>query len=383
MRPEPTAAPRPFGDYLPELDGVRAIAFLLVLWYHLPLSLHGEAGGRLVAWLDVGYFGVDVFFVLSGFVVTRVLLLDRDRGVPLRSFYLRRALRILPIYYLVLAVVALVDPFAELWWCALHVANYRQIAGGNLQYLGHLWSLSVEEHFYLVWPFALLLAGRGRAPLAALAMFAVCAASVWYYFAHGHERLVIGMTEATTTRLRAMLLGALFAFWEGGIRTRPWRSTAIAGGMVVASVACTEWCLIGSGIAQRIVDSGMPEPGRLRPVFQLAGYALSSGAVVLLAIAWSGRRAPHAALLRLSPLRWVGTISYGLYLYHLPVLFAFGRPELDADTTSARMRALLAIAATFAVAALSFRFVERPLIRLGRRGRGGAPSPGSVRLPPP
>lgn len=366
----PVRAAAPPADYLRELDGLRAIAFLLVLWYHLPLSLQGERGGHLVAWLDTGYFGVDVFFALSGFVVTRVLVQDRARGASLRGFWLRRLLRICPIYYLTLLAVALVDPFAGLLPAAAYVANYAMLAGTDLRYLGHLWSLSVEEHFYLVWPLLLWLGGVRRGPwLVLLVLLPLSAATTWWYFQHERALLGPALTYATTSRLRALALGALFAFCERAIRARPGRATLLAGALAALATVSTHWFFDATGLAAAIVHSGFDAPERWLPVLQLVGYAAGSGAVVLLVIAWTGTAAPHSRLLRSPPLRWIGSISYGLYLYHLPILFLFGRAQLDADTGRARLLALAAIATTFAVAAVSFRFVERPLIAWGRRGR--------------
>ena len=148
----------PFGTtlaYAPALDGVRALAVALVLYQHWIDH----------PWLDrhlpisTGLVGVKLFFVLSGLLITRILLVTRfgersTLGVGLRSFYLRRALRIFPLYYGVLLVLALTSaPFRDLWpWYVTYLQNLRMVQAGHFLFASHLWTLAIEEQFYLVWP---------------------------------------------------------------------------------------------------------------------------------------------------------------------------------------------------------------------------------------
>ncbi len=156
---------------IPALEGVRGVAILAVLAHQLLID--GYAGGRALEILrmpfQTGWAGVQLFFVLSGFLITGILLDTRRAENFWSSFYARRALRIFPVYYLLLAVTYAIAPHRHQVFYWLYLANLRQLAAGPaVESLGHCWSLSVEEQFYLVWPFAVrLLDERGLVRLCA------------------------------------------------------------------------------------------------------------------------------------------------------------------------------------------------------------------------
>ena len=153
--------------HLPSLDGLRAIAVLLVLWQHVPLHTEGyPLWLEQARWLvNPGNLGVELFFALSGFLITRILLAEQRAGHQVRWFLLRRMLRIFPIYYLLLMVMAFWRPADELAWCALYVSNFADVfaPAAGPKPLGHTWSLCVEEHFYLLWPLAVAFGGPEKA----------------------------------------------------------------------------------------------------------------------------------------------------------------------------------------------------------------------------
>src|SRR5262249_44746682 len=136
-------------SWLPILDGLRAVAVLLVLWAHVAPDLPGYPAALAAAraLIDPGSLGVDLFFVLSGFLITRILLAERASGHAVGWFLLRRALRILPAYWLLLGLMWCLRPGPEMPWCALYLANFWFIAHDVWSPLKHTWSLSVEEHF--------------------------------------------------------------------------------------------------------------------------------------------------------------------------------------------------------------------------------------------
>lgn len=384
--PAPDAVARP--SFIAELDGLRALAVLIVLWEHSP---RGVTDGLLPGadhvgrWLfGPGYLGVDLFFVLSGFLITRILLADRARRTPLRLFWIRRCLRIFPIYYLLLAVVWIVRPGPELPWCAAYLANfYIAIAhpGGPLL---HTWSLSVEEHFYLLWPLAvygLTPAGSRRLILWIVLPGAVLSAAAITLAAAAPDPLVTGEAVAKLTFTRAFSLGAgcLLAFSEPWLRADRRRVTALAAALVVFS------CLSGIPAVHILWNHyWLPPVGAAIPLgwipsLNLVSFAALSTAAVAATIAWSGSRSPLAWLLRLAPLRAVGRVSYGLYLYHFPIYFALGvlvAPSAPSPGPAALPRTALAIGLSFLAATVSYLWIERPLLRLGARYRstGGAAS---------
>lgn len=362
-------------DFLPELDGLRAIAVLLVLWSHLRPAVLPDWSRPLAEFLQPHYLGVDLFFALSGFLITRILLVDRAAGVPLRWFYARRCLRIFPIYYLLLAAVALLRPEPALPWCALYLSNFYIFWNGAFGLLDHTWSLCVEEHFYLLWPpLATWLSLRASRRVLLLGFLPLALATgVWLAWRHGsfEQRQFLALVTGTHSlaRFGSLAAGALLAYGEAGLRARPWRSTALALALLACAWPLTEDGFVRLGGAHLVLASGLSgDPQRILPSLQLISFPLTSCAVLLLAIGWTGRGAPHARLLRAAPLTAIGRISYGLYLYHYPLYHAFGIRSPEVPDPSL-LRHALGLSAIFAIAALSQRFVERPLLALGKRFR--------------
>ncbi len=365
-------ARRPTLAHLPGLDGLRGVAVAAVLAFH-----SGHLRG--------GYLGVDLFFVLSGYLITSLLLVEGDRSgsIDLVRFWGRRARRLLPALGVMLLGVSLyawavADPgeLHRIRWDGLatlaYVANWRQIFG-QVDYfalfsapspLEHTWSLAIEEQFYVVWPLvfvALVVALRRRGSTsevsrrrlgaavvglsATLAVVALGAQFVLEHFA-GWQRVYFG----TDTRAFAILAGAAVAghaAWRGPVTGARSRRALEVGAIVGAAVLVVAWALLdGTGWAVR--HGG------------LAACSIA-GAVVVAAVA-QPRATLIARALSLAPLRGLGLISYGVYLYHWPI-----DVWLSADRTgwSGWPLVALQLAVTLAVSLLSYRFVEQP-VRHGR-----------------
>ncbi len=353
---------------IPGLDGIRGIAVLAVMLFH--------AG---VGWAGGGLLGVDVFFVLSGYLVTSLLLGEHARTgtVKLRQFWARRARRLLPALFVLLAGVCVYARWADTgispgqirgdaFSTLAYVANWHYIFAGQnyfTQYaapspLIHTWSLAVEEQFYLVWPLVVLLVLRrfGRlgvgwtAGLLAAGSAGLCAAL--YLNGASVNRLYYG----TDTRAQAIMIGAVIAVLVPMTRDRPAsagstpaESSSMLGVVGVVGFAVLAYCLhTVQGTGPFLYEGG----------FLLV--ALATAAVVAVTV-----RRPRDLLSRAlswRPLRYTGRISYGLYLYHWPVflLLTYTRTGL-----SGLSLLLLRFAVTFAVADLSYRFIEKP-IRTGQ-----------------
>lgn len=358
---EGSGAPPRSLAYIPGLDGLRALAVLAVLLYHADLPVYG------------GFLGVESFFVISGFLITALLLADwgAHGRVGLRSFWWRRARRLLPALFVLLAGVAAltavllpeelgslgVDTLAAL----AYVTNWQLIAGGNPYFdpiarpplLQHLWSLAVEEQFYILWPllFAAGMRLLGARPLLALTLAgaAVSAGLVAARFIPGADpsRLYYG----TDTRAAGLLAGAALAFvWAPGrapALARPWAGRALdAGGMLALAALLGAYALMGEG--HPLLYRG-----------GLALVALITAALVAAATHPAARLLPR--LLELAPLRWVGVRSYSLYLWHWPV-FMLTRPGIDLPLEGPPAQALR-FALAFGLAALSYSLVELPVRR--------------------
>ena len=369
--------------YLAGLDGIRAIAVAGVVIYHLGAP-----------WMRGGFLGVDVFFVLSGYLITTLVIdeVERTGGFSFRRFYVRRARRLLPALALLLVAmagvaVAMPSEAAELrgdiaaavtyasnWWQIFADRSYFEMVS-RPPLLQHLWSLAIEEQFYLVFPLVAVVAlraGRARvgqvagilALLSALAM-AVLAIRTSSPVPNDPSRVYFG----TDTHAMGLLVGAaMAAAWT------PWRTWEPAG----------SW-FRERGRAVRRFEAGVTDVlGVLALLGVVAAFvwvdefsdALYRGgflAFSLLAAVLVGAVADPAGLLGRAvgrqPLRWLGERSYGIYLWHWPV-FMLTRPGVDLDL-SPWPATILRLAAVLGIAELSYRFVEVP-VRRGAVGRAVA-----------
>jgi peptidoglycan/LPS O-acetylase OafA/YrhL len=336
-------------DHVGALDGLRGIAILLVLWAHL----YGisRINDRLLTVLQPGHFGVDIFFVLSGFLITRILLSEKEKGSPVRYFLFRRFLRIFPIYYLLLLILLPLRPAEELVWSATYLSNFYFPLQDGHSPLDHTWSLAVEEHFYLLWPVIVFWLSRRQA-LAAIALFFVLSvASALAFMPDEYLRRLI--LKASTCRFASLALGALFAYQEVAIRKRPGLAVRVAlvGFLVTIAVGVT---------------AAYFRPQHWGFFLTLFGGLPASASIVLAGIVVRPRSLA-GRLLNGRPLRYVGRISYGLYLYHYPVFFYLGlvAPEQPQPV----VLYALAIGLSFACASVSYRFIESPLLKWKDRYR--------------
>ena len=358
--------------HLPALDGLRGIAVLLVLWCHVPLTTVGYP-----QWLGLAHFlvtpgalGVEIFFVLSGFLITRILLAERRIGTPVRWFLLRRAFRIFPIYYLLLLVLLPTRPLGEIAWCAVYLHNLDAILWAHPTPLAHTWSLCVEEHFYLLWPPLVAFAGAATAERVlwrfVLPLAMVGAVVVGYTVQHDY--VLNAVQHGSPFRFLSLGAGCLLAFHERALVERVWLRVLLIVACLVTAAALYPVLLFALVPYWR---GGPWLPPQLElPLWLPYSVALGTG-IVLTAIGvrptgWSPLR-----ILAWAPLRAVGRISYGLYLYHWPIYWAV---LLEAPTPP---RVLLALGLTFAVATGSYWLVERPLLRYAGRFRG-APAPAQL-----
>ncbi len=333
---------------IPSLDGLRAGSIVLVLLGHL----HGSEGfyraGLLDSLGDLASLGVTIFFIISGFLITSLLMSERERtgDVSLKAFYLRRVLRIFPAFYTFILVIALADLAGWVHLSATdfaaaltYVVNYYPERPWNI---GHLWSLSVEEQFYLLWPFVFIRLGERRAIIAAFVAFAVAPltrAGMHLAFHSGPYRDL----EIFPAVADGIAIGCAIAL------LRPWLLTQPAYLRFTAS----RWLML---LLPLIVivnrQRGYTVVDLLAWPWMLLLMAVLVEASTRRTATWSGR------LLNLRPVIFIGTLSYSLYLWQQPFLNRY----LDAPATTFPLNLLLAFAAALA----SYFVIERPFLRLRR-----------------
>jgi peptidoglycan/LPS O-acetylase OafA/YrhL len=330
--------------YNPALDGVRAIAITLVFANHFYESPMPE-----------GWIGVDVFFVLSGYLITSVLLDEfrRTGGVSLINFYMRRVLRLTPALALLALFQFARSPFSDNGWQvreatligAAYLENWNKVFEfGPQDFMGHTWSLAIEEQFYWLWPLIFLFLVK-RHPL------------IWITTAFA------GMTVAR------------FVLWRGG-----YAATTLQYCLFIRPVGLLVGCILGFLPIDRWRIPALIAPAALIALLALGLFGEKSIYVFLasplaaslvtaaLIISLQSANAVTSGL-SVSPIRYIGKISYGLYLYHWPI-FNLGlawKAHTPFHAVPYVIYAAALIMLSFAAAALSFEFVEKPFLRLKDR----------------
>jgi peptidoglycan/LPS O-acetylase OafA/YrhL len=377
-RPRLAIVPRPV--YLPALDGLRALAVAAVVAFHL-----GRLGG--------GFIGVDVFFVISGFLITRLLLAERERAgrIDLVGFWGRRFRRLLPALYLVLCAVTVAGRFWMPSWrlddlradavsTLAYVANWRFVLSGQSYFtegidpspLRHAWSLAIEEQFYLVWPLVVMLilsrvTRRYRLVLMVVSGVGALLSAAWMALAPGLGVDLTRLYYGTDSRAFALLAGAwLAAWWDPVVADAPRpvdevaRSRPLTRAAGVSLLPLAVFAVVAAEDTSWFYRVGFQSVAVLSTI-AVAGLATGEG--------------PVSRLLGHPVLCWVGRRSYGIYLWSWPVqVYAsshFGLSGIGLD--------VVVVAVTLVLATLSFRFVEEPVRRgwaqpVGRRAKAVEPA---------
>ena len=338
-------------SYIPSLDGLRAVAVLIVVFSHV--GLKGVMPGG---------FGVTIFFFLSGYLITTLLRREllRTGSISLKLFYLRRVLRIFPPMYIALALAALLAAWASvslsgstLLMQSIHLTNYHVALGGTGEPPGSevLWSLAVEEHFYLVFPLAFIVLSthvREQARPYWLCVACACVLAwriVLMSVLGGHAEYIM---HATDTRIDSILFGCALALWRNPTLPDPKFSPRAIWIMVALAVPVLAATLIAR-------DELFRETAR----YTLQGVALAPIFIAAISFpaAWPFR------ILNLRPVRWIGLLSYSLYLVHLPII-----RFLETKFHLANVQLLvISLVASLAVSATIYLTVEVRCAELRRR----------------
>ena len=352
------------GGYIPALDGLRGVAITLVLLLHLP-------GVRAFG----GFIGVDVFFVLSGYLITSLLLREfaHSGKVSLPRFYMRRFLRLMPaLWALVLSTLAAFRVFdgetfrqalPEAPWALLYVGNWAGTFGRTLVWFLHTWSLAVEEQFYLLWPallwWCMARGGARRVFWAALAL-ALCS-WLWRAALQGSGTHWLRLYHGLDTRLDAPMWGCALAAWMHARRV-PFSARAGHWLHVLALAALAAFAAVL--VLAFALDAGRGAEEALALFLRYGSVLVAWLAALMILDAVGNPRSLLRPLLCWPPLVWWGMVSYSLYLWNSIVSIAMQHyhPPLPAWAEPPAFLLLSAL-----LAALSFYVIERPFLRLKKR----------------
>jgi peptidoglycan/LPS O-acetylase OafA/YrhL len=346
--------------FIPELDGLRGIAILLVMthrfWPRHGIGVAADAAGA-------GWIGVDLFFVVSGFLIAGILLDTRGEGGYFRNFYARRVLRIFPLYYVFVIGVLLAfagnAEFREhsgspLWYLA-HLGNVPEgLLGLDVPYwLAPVWSLAIEEQFYLTFPWLVHYLDRRRLTIVLVAMI-ICAPGIRMLttvMAPDHERV---QYLFTLCRIDTIAVGCLLAVIVRSIDLELWRDRAM------------KLALLGlPGVTVLAIASRLDRTSPFDRVFGYSIVAVGCASVVALVLLSRGRRS--TAVLRIAPLRYLGKLCFGLYLLHRPadtlVSALASRAGLEGDLWLMPLKIGVAVV----LATASWRILEQPFLALKDR----------------
>jgi len=358
-KPEDCAVPQLKFHYSASLDGLRAIAVLAVMGYH-----------HYLQFLPGGNVGVDVFFVLSVFLITSLLIGEwtNTSRISLRSFYRRRALRLLPALLTLLSVTevfALLRLHSDFFWsiqkaivgALLYSANWMRVIDiTSMGPLPHTWSLSVEEQFYVFWPPILIILLRHLrrrqifiALLLASTLVALHRMILWTGEGSWHR-----IYNGTDTRLDELLTGCVAAF----VFSAAWGRNPILREIL-------RYSALPSAIFLGILTI-RPMSHRTMCLYGWVLIELSAAIIIFVLVANPSGRCQR--ILAMQPLVWVGQISYGLYLWHFPIFAKLEQMHLPDGAKTSVM-----FASTFAAAALSYQFIEKPFLRLKSRLQPSTP----------
>lgn len=363
------------GHRVAELDGVRGVAILLVLAFHfgtLETTLASEKLVRVALGMSLGWSGVDLFFVLSGFLITSILLETKGSERYFPSFYARRVLRIFPLYLAaVFATFCVALPaahalgwgreitFGDSAWYWAHLSNWRSALGRDVWPVTHFWSLAVEEQFYLVWPWVVLGLSERRLRRVCVGIVAgVLAARLWLAW-RVDARILYRLTPL---RMDGLAMGALVALvvrdraLAAWVRGRLWAFAAAGGAGLAAALALSR------------------TPSSSSPWMSSAGFtslAVLYASLVFYVVERAGGGSALARALRSRFLGAFGKYSYGLYVIHFPVsLAAVEGMRRVAEALGVRYHIGMAVVVTIigtavslALAKASWRWIEEPCLR--------------------
>lgn len=340
------------------LDGLRGLAALLVVLAHLPQISQMTAMylfKNAMAFTRLAYISVDIFFILSGFLITRILIRDKlDGRLSFKLFYLKRSLRIFPIYYLAIILVGFLISWENLGYVSLYLSNYFFSFNTTPNAMRHTWSLAVEEHFYLFWPAVVFVAKDSfiKKYLSITVFLIILLSIIFYYSYFTIEEANMLVEKSTNTRFLSLMFGATIAYNEDKMSNFKRYNLLLMASIVAYSIA----------IFSRLVNVGIPYI-----IFLYLFSAIGSTFFFLYVLNSERKDNIIKKVFTSKLLVFLGSISYGLYLYHYPIYYFFGLTNVQmmlSNTTYVGFSGIfIPLVLVFVTSIVSYYFLELPIIR--------------------
>lgn len=346
------------------LDGLRGYAALMIVLSHMPRISNTELGKtmfEMISSLKLSYLGVDLFFILSGFLITRIIIKEKiENRFSLKSFYIKRALRIFPIYYLTIIACGFLFSWDGIGYLAIYAGNYYFSFNEVIHPLAHTWSLAVEEHYYLLWPliiyfFTLKTIKKYTLPIIC---FLVTAFIVMAYYTLNESVVDRMLYMGTQFRMLSLGLGSMLAFYEQKVialnkkHTTKW--------ILLIGVLCYVLVIIAH---EGIFDAIAPTR-----VLQLFLFSICSLFFFVFVLLQENKKNSVNDFFNNKPIKFVGKISYGIYLYHYPVFFWWGMTNTQIGSEPVSFLTFIpALLTVIILACTSYWLIEKPLITYKRR----------------
>lgn len=344
------------------LDALRGYAILLVLFQHFPMVINNriiDFMSKIGFAINSGYLGVQIFFVLSGFLITRILIKEKkNNDVSFTRFYLKRMLRIFPIYYLSIIVFGILITWKDSTAAFFYISNYWFISHNRDSHLIITWSLAVEEHFYLFWPLIIYKLDLKTSKtiikyiLPAIALIG----TIFTIGANDHEQAAKIVGNVTNIQILSLCLGSYLAYIENKI----------------ISLKINEiWLLVGALIVLLVVGKFFNLASQsavysfaqyISPLMKLLAYASFGVAVTILFININNSSV-FAKIITNKPVKFIGKISYGIYLYHFPIFCLLNMTTFQAKSITL-LQCIEGLSLSLIVATASFYIIELPLLKL-------------------
>ena len=340
------------------LDGLRGYAALMVLFAHFPQVENSRVAKfiyHFVSYSKIGYLGVDFFFVLSGFLITRIIIIDKKLGAfSLKKFYKKRALRIFPVYYITLIIIGIFITWEKLFYTLTFTYNYSYPFEKVRFPFEHFWSLCVEEHFYIIFSTILyLLSVRSAQNFIQFVIPFLCVVGAFLTYLFFEEDIADKMVFSSSyCRIISLSFGAIFAFRENQIEEKLFSLKHYL------SILSFMGILYVIGVESEYLSKYFPAS-----TIRLMAFSFFSSLFFLIVLKLKNTESGLEKVFTNPAITFIAAISYGLYMYHYPIIYFFGQTYKDYNGIVSIKDACYILIISFLISIFSFFLFERPILR--------------------